>query len=107
MKKETQIINQAIKYVNNYKFDKALDLISENYDLLQQPYFMDNYKTKDELKVHKLIDGTFGMEWNFEQLINDKWWKARKVENNTIVINKVDQNLIFDLKNLKAIKGFN
>lgn len=107
MKKETQIINQAIKYVNNYKFDKALDLISENYDLLQQPYFMDNYKTKDELKGHKLIDGVFGMEWNFEQLIDDKWWKAQRVENNTIVINKVGQDLIFDLKNLKAIKGFN
>lgn len=107
MKKETQIINQAIKYVNKYEFDKALDLISENYDLLQQPYFMDNYKTKDELKGRKLIDGTFGMEWNFDQLINDKWWKAREIENSTIVINKVDQDLIFDLKNLKAIKGFN
>lgn len=107
MKKETQIINKAIKYVNKYEFDKALDLISENYDLLQQPYFMDNYKTKDELKGCKLIDGTFGMEWNFDQLINDKWWKAQRVENNTIVINKVGQDLIFDLKNLKAIKGFN
>lgn len=107
MKKETQIINKAIKYVNKYEFDKALDLISENYDLLQQPYFMDNYKTKDELKGFKLIDGAFGMEWNFEQLIDDKWWKAQRVESDTIVINKVDQNLVFDLKNLKAIKDFN
>ena len=107
MKKETQIINKAIKYVNKHEFDKALDLISENYDLLQQPYFMDNYKTKDELKGCKLIDGVFGMEWNFEQLIDDKWWKAQRVESDTIVINKVDQNLVFDLKNLKAIKDFN
>lgn len=107
MEQETQIINKAIKYVNNYEFDKALDLINENCELLKQPYFMDNYKIKDELKSYKLIDGTFGMEWNFDQLINDKWWKAREIENNTIVINKVGQDLIFDLKNLKAIKGFN
>lgn len=107
MKKETQIISKAIKYVNNYEFDKALDLINENCELLKQPYFMDNYKTKDELKGRKLIDGTFGMEWNFDQLINGKWWKAREIKNNTIVINKVGQDLIFDLKNLKAIKGFN
>lgn len=107
MTKQAQIINQAIKDVKEAEFDKALNLINENYKLLQQPYFMDNYKTKDELKGCKLIDGVFGMEWNFEQLIDDKWWKAQRAESDTIVINKVDQNLVFDLKNLKAIKDFN
>lgn len=104
---EKKIIDKAIKLVDNWEIDDALDLIEANYEQLKEPWFMNHYIKKTELKKYHIKDSYDGYEWNFEQLINDKWWKVSRIENNTIFISKTGKDLIFDLENLKSVKGFN
>lgn len=106
MTKEVKTIDKAIELASNWKIDEALDLISANYELLQKPYFMKNYIKKSELKKYKIKDSSFGYEWNFDQLINAKWWKFSKIDGDTIYISKTGKDLLFDLQDLKSIKDF-
>lgn len=107
MTEEKQIIDKAIELVNDWEIDKALDLIEANYKLLEKPWFMKHYIKKEQLKKYHIKDSQNGYEWQFEQLINDEWWKVSRIENNTIFIGKTGKDLIFDLENLKSIKSFN
>lgn len=114
MKKAIKIIDQAIDLVNNWEIDDALDLIEANKELLKNPWFMKHYTKKSEMKKYHLLDGYFDYEKNdwviyeyqVDQLADFKWWKIDQTKgNNNIFISKTGKDLIYDLKNLKSIKG--
>lgn len=115
MTKQKQIIDKAIELVNDWEIDKALDLIDANRELLEKPWFMNHYIKKAELKKYHILDGFFDCEKNdwviteyqVDQLADEKWWKVDQIKGDEIYISKTGQDLIYDLKNLKAVKGVN